>query len=549
MTAHYAKQCCDHRSCAHPPCCQPSLGVDVLVDLNFKDHFTLPHATGWYSKLLAALPHDWVGTPAALAPLVGLMCAGMRLCFKQAGIPLPPWREGRAVLSKWVTEVHEDEQLASMPLPDPTLRRLLAPYHGTPFRAAVRAAAAPAQPESAGCVMPGGASPPQQYTVLAHLPLQFQGSAYNSMEPHAPPTRARSMAAAAAAAGAAVPQQQQQQRGMAAADTVVVVAADPPLPHAAAREAAAVAAGQAGGARLAGNSNSPAVPRRIIVGWPEQGGAVVAPPRPPVAEVAQPLADGAEAVLVPGMMADGSGARVVAPASHTAQGAAAAAAAAQRSAISAALAAPSQLLPPTVMADGTSCCEMCPQQEAQQQQQQQQLDVHVPPAARLTVRLGETAAARHARPPRPPVSPQPGAAALRPATAAAPPGALAGLAVAMPTTHHRHQQQQELSSAQQCMQQQPSCPQMATATTTSLQQHPALKGVARVVLAAAGVSPAGQVTSEWLEQASKRPAAAHPNGDGSGEAESRVVEGAVTRQFKPLEQLLPRMRTVRLGIT
>jgi uncharacterized protein (TIGR01615 family) len=97
--------------------------VDILVDVNFRDHFGVAHATSWYSKLLAALPQDWVGSAQALAPLVGLMSAGIRLCFRQAAIPLPPWREGRAMLSKWVTELHDDEVLPFVPLPDQALNR------------------------------------------------------------------------------------------------------------------------------------------------------------------------------------------------------------------------------------------------------------------------------------------------------------------------------------------------------------------------------------------------------------------------------------------
>jgi uncharacterized protein (TIGR01615 family) len=52
-------------------------GLDILVDVNFRDHFRVAHATPWYSKMLAALPQDWVGSAQALAPLVGLMSAGM----------------------------------------------------------------------------------------------------------------------------------------------------------------------------------------------------------------------------------------------------------------------------------------------------------------------------------------------------------------------------------------------------------------------------------------------------------------------------------------
>jgi hypothetical protein len=103
---------------------------EVLVDLNFRDHFKVAHATPWYTKLLAALPQvspfrtcsrwgsflelpavvasrygvpsqrsrllspcnssvlfcslpqDWVGSAQALAPLVGLMSAG-----EEEGLP------------------------------------------------------------------------------------------------------------------------------------------------------------------------------------------------------------------------------------------------------------------------------------------------------------------------------------------------------------------------------------------------------------------------------------------------------------------------------
>lgn len=86
------------------------------------------------------------------------VCAGIRLCFRQAGTPLPPWREGRAMLSKWVTELHSDEPVPVVPLPDTALRRLLAPYH-TPFRTAVQQARNPSAAAGAGA---GGFSKHQQ---------------------------------------------------------------------------------------------------------------------------------------------------------------------------------------------------------------------------------------------------------------------------------------------------------------------------------------------------------------------------------------------------
>lgn len=58
------------------PTSEGSPPPEVLVDLNFRDHFRVAHVTPWYTKLLAALPQDWVGSAQALAPLVGLMSAG-----------------------------------------------------------------------------------------------------------------------------------------------------------------------------------------------------------------------------------------------------------------------------------------------------------------------------------------------------------------------------------------------------------------------------------------------------------------------------------------
>jgi hypothetical protein len=215
-------------------------GVDVLVDLNFRDHFVLPHSTGWYAKLLAALPNDWVGTAAALAPLVGLMSAGMRLCFKQAGVPLPPWREGRAVLSRWLPEAYEEEAPPLVPLPDGALRRMLAPYHGAPFRSALQRAAASELQMAAGAAAAAGP------------------------------------AAAAARCQAAAAWDQQQLAGN----------GRPPLPRApsgvvlATASVKAAAADAAAGVQqpMAGAGHShhgqlplvPDVPRKIIVGFPDQ---------------------------------------------------------------------------------------------------------------------------------------------------------------------------------------------------------------------------------------------------------------------------------------
>jgi hypothetical protein len=48
------------------------------------------------------LPPVVVGTAAHLKPLVQLLCAEMSLAFEQHGLSLPPWRQSKSVLSKWV---------------------------------------------------------------------------------------------------------------------------------------------------------------------------------------------------------------------------------------------------------------------------------------------------------------------------------------------------------------------------------------------------------------------------------------------------------------
>lgn len=204
--------------------------ADVLVDLNFRDHFVLPHATSWYSKLVAALPQDWIGTAAKLAPLVGMMSAAIRLCFKQLGVPLPPWREGRAVLSKWISDVFVDEPVPLMPLPDVALKRLLAPYH-KPFRAAVNSTAALQD---------------QQPFSTAIVTAQQQVASFGRVSPLRPPCHVGNVAPVAAARAAAG----------AHGDTKL---AWPDVCH-------PVVAPQ-----VPTTTTTADVPRKIIVGFPDQG--------------------------------------------------------------------------------------------------------------------------------------------------------------------------------------------------------------------------------------------------------------------------------------
>jgi hypothetical protein len=89
-----------------------------------------------------------------------LLAAGMRLVFLQLGQPLPPWRERRALLSKWLPEVYSDEVIPLQPLPDQNagIAAMLAPYQRS-FRASLASIMCGAGPSAA--VGSNGAQPQQ----------------------------------------------------------------------------------------------------------------------------------------------------------------------------------------------------------------------------------------------------------------------------------------------------------------------------------------------------------------------------------------------------
>ena len=120
----------------------------LVVDLNFRDAFTQAKSRPWYDALMAAVPQDFVGSLHDLTFVAGVMAAAGRLLFRQLALPLPPWREPRAVLSRWVAsepDAFEDADVPLIPVPAAGAARglapMLAPYHA-PFRRAVEAAAA-----------------------------------------------------------------------------------------------------------------------------------------------------------------------------------------------------------------------------------------------------------------------------------------------------------------------------------------------------------------------------------------------------------------------
>jgi uncharacterized protein (TIGR01615 family) len=73
----------------------------LVVEPSFRDQFVIAHPTPAYTELLAAVPLCFVGTVQRLEAAVTLLCQEMAAAFKQQGLPIPPWRTKKAMLSKW----------------------------------------------------------------------------------------------------------------------------------------------------------------------------------------------------------------------------------------------------------------------------------------------------------------------------------------------------------------------------------------------------------------------------------------------------------------
>jgi hypothetical protein len=64
---------------------------------------------------------DFVGPLESLTLVASIMAAATRLLFRQLALPLPPWREPRTVLSRWMSpepDAFEDVQVPLLPAPE-----------------------------------------------------------------------------------------------------------------------------------------------------------------------------------------------------------------------------------------------------------------------------------------------------------------------------------------------------------------------------------------------------------------------------------------------
>lgn len=75
--------------------------LEFIVDPHFACAFQIASPCARYAALQQMLPQCFVGSREQLVNLVEWVSREMEWSFKQTGRALPPWREQRAVLTKW----------------------------------------------------------------------------------------------------------------------------------------------------------------------------------------------------------------------------------------------------------------------------------------------------------------------------------------------------------------------------------------------------------------------------------------------------------------
>ncbi|KAL6751789.1 hypothetical protein V8C86DRAFT_649186 [Haematococcus lacustris] len=92
---------CDNESDAHA-------GAELVVDVTFREQFSIPQPTPAFQALLELTPEAWVGSASRLVMVVQLLCQEMASSFIAQGLTLPPWRRTQSMLSKWLPTKSRD---------------------------------------------------------------------------------------------------------------------------------------------------------------------------------------------------------------------------------------------------------------------------------------------------------------------------------------------------------------------------------------------------------------------------------------------------------
>lgn len=90
---------------------KPLFSREVVVEPDFKLHFMIPVMTGRYKSVMAELPETFVGGRAQLKSLLVLVCEEMEQAFKEKSRNVPPWRQFKAVWSKWAPKRYKVEDI------------------------------------------------------------------------------------------------------------------------------------------------------------------------------------------------------------------------------------------------------------------------------------------------------------------------------------------------------------------------------------------------------------------------------------------------------
>ena len=97
-----------------------STGV-LLMEPYLRAHFVISRPTERYERLLDTLPPHFVGSHKRLAALVDFMSEQMLASFKERGMPVPPWRQNKSILSKWFLPTAKSLSQDSTPAGSPPM--------------------------------------------------------------------------------------------------------------------------------------------------------------------------------------------------------------------------------------------------------------------------------------------------------------------------------------------------------------------------------------------------------------------------------------------
>lgn len=90
--------------------------VEVVIDPFFRDSFACSPSTSRYTKLVKALPAMFVGTLDTLSVLISLMGGEVVRNYHDVGLSVPPWREPKSIISRWLPERFNDTVLTAYDL-------------------------------------------------------------------------------------------------------------------------------------------------------------------------------------------------------------------------------------------------------------------------------------------------------------------------------------------------------------------------------------------------------------------------------------------------